>query len=243
MAWLTACGGVPAKTSAAAAQAPQQSTASAAAPGGKTLTGSVAETINSGGYTYVRLQTDKGDVWIAATEFTVKAGERLTAPLEMPMANFHSKTLNRDFPMIYFVSQVAREGEALAGPAGLPTEPAMMGSHQPVASATVESVPPAPGGLAIADVWTRRTSLAGTTILVRGKVVKVNNGIMGRNWIHLQDGSGSATDRTNDLTVTTSAEAGIGEIVTASGVLAVGKDFGAGYVYDAVLENAVITRK
>jgi hypothetical protein len=73
--------------------------------------------------------------------------------------------------------------------------------------------------------------------------VKVNNGIMDRNWLHVQDGSGTAADRTNDLTITTAAEVKLGDIVTLSGVLAIGKDFGAGYAYDAILEGAKVTGK
>ena len=79
--------------------------------------------------------------------------------------------------------------------------------------------------------------------MVRGKVVKVNNQIMDRNWIHLQDGSGSADKGTNDLTVTTAGTAApvaVGDIVTASGVVATAKDFGAGYVYDVILEQSSI---
>src|SRR5512138_2063275 len=116
---VAACSGSAAKTSSpatppptASAQPPAPTSAPAGAPAG-TISGTVAETMNSGGYTYVRLTTDKGDTWIAASEFAIKSGEKLTVAPEMPMQNFHSKTLNRDFPLIYFVSQVAREGETL----------------------------------------------------------------------------------------------------------------------------------
>ena len=76
---------------------------------------------------------------------------------------------------------------------------------------------------------------------MRGKVVKVNNGIMDRNWVHLQDGSGSAKAKTNDLTVTTGAVLAVGDVVMMKGVLATSKDFGAGYAYDAILEQATVT--
>ena len=69
--------------------------------------------MDSGGYTYVRLKTSTDEVWLAATDLKTKAGDRLTVGLDVPMQNFHSKTLNRDFPLIYFVSRVAREGESL----------------------------------------------------------------------------------------------------------------------------------
>ena len=247
IASLTACGGGPGKAQAAAAQpavTPAPSAAGAAAPtpvSTGTVTGTVAETMNAGGYTYVRLQTGKDDVWIAATEFEVKAGERLTAPLEMAMQNFHSKTLNRDFAVVYFVSQIGRDGQPLSAPAAPRAAPAMS-SHQS-AETPVESIAPAPGGMSIAEVWARRDALAGKPVVIRGKVVKVNIGIMDRNWLHLQDGSGSAADRTNDLTVTTAGEARVGDIVTAAGALAIKKDFGSGYSYDAILEKATLTAK
>lgn len=248
-----ACGGGAGKVqeppAATQAETPTPAAAGSAQGEVETITGQVAESMNSGGYTYVRLQSaGKSDTWIAAPEIAVKVGDRLTAPIEMPMENFHSKTLNRDFPVIYFVSQVAREGETLSPAPAQSGAPAPMGSHQASSSAPVpvEPVAPAPGGLSIADVWAKRTSLAGKPVVVRGKVVKANNGIMDRNWLHLQDGSGSAADRTNDLTVTTAATAAevkVGDIVTVSGVLAAGKDFGAGYAYDAILETAKVTGK
>jgi len=247
---LMACSGGQVNNPAAAAQTAAAPTSSAvatrlAAPAAVgTVTGDVAETMNSGGYTYARVQTGMDDVWIAASEFVVEAGERLTVPLEMPMQNFHSKTLNRDFPLIYFVSQVAREGQALSSPKERASAPSMMKSHESAeAAAPVERIPLAPGGMSIADVWAERVSLAGQAVVVRGKVVKVNDGILDRNWLHLQDGSGSAADHTNDLTVTTAAEVAVGDIVTVSGVLAIGKDFGAGYAYDAILEKATVTEK
>jgi hypothetical protein len=236
---------------AAPAAAPAASPAAVALNAG-TFSGAVTETMNSGGYSYMKLRGGKDgreDLWVAAAEFAVTTGERVSVSLDMPMENFHSKTLNRDFPVLYFVSNVAREGEPLAGARGPAAGPAapigMMGSHQSAAAATtpVERIPPASGGLTIADVWAQRKALAGKPVVVRGKVVKVNNGIMDRNWIHLQDGSGTAADRTNDLTITTAAEVKLGDIVTVSGVLAIGKDFGAGYAYDAILENAKVTGK
>lgn len=223
-----------------------------------TITGTVVETMNSGGYTYMRVQAGPKDVWIAATEFAVTKGESVTAPLEMPMANFHSNTLNRDFPMIYFVSQVARAGQELqSAPAatgaqmpqlppmpmsrsGAATTSSSTGAAPQAAAAAVQPNAPPAGGLSIADTWAKRASLSGKTVTVRGTVVKVNNSIMGFNWFHLQDGSGKAGDGTNDLTVTTDALVKVGDVVTVSGTLATKKDFGAGYSYEAILEKATI---
>ena len=206
--------------------------------------------MDSGGYTYVRLKTSTDEVWLAATDLKTKTGDRLTVGLDVPMQNFHSKTLNRDFPLIYFVSRVAREGESLeaASPrAGMPMgashgSEAASAAAGPDAARPVAPVAPPPGGVAIADLWAKRTALAGKPVVVRGQVVKANNAIMGRNWFHLQDGSGKADDGTNDVTITTEDVVTVGDIVTVTGTLTVDKDFGAGYAYDAIIENATIKR-
>jgi hypothetical protein len=243
-ALLAGCRAAPHDTPAAPAP---KSAAQPAAAGDGIVSGTAAESMNTGGYTYVRLQTDKGDVWIAASEFPVKAGERLTVRTDMPMRDYHSTALNRDFPLVYFVSEVAREGRALSPAAGQSGGAALPAGHPAAgaeaAAAPVEPIAPPSGGLSIADVWARRASLSGKTVVVSGTVVKVNNGIMDRNWLHLQDGSGSPKDKNHDLTVTTAAEVKVGDVVTASGVLGTAKDFGAGYAYDAILEKATVTVK
>ena len=95
--------------------------------------------------------------------------------------------------------------------------------------------------MTIADVWTNRADLAGTRVKVRGRVVKYNAAILGRNWFHVQDGSGATAQGNNDLTVTTEAVVAVGDIVTATGTVAVDRDFGAGYTYSLMLEDATVT--
>jgi hypothetical protein len=208
---------------------------------GETLAGTVAETMDAGNYTYVRLTTGSGDVWAATSRFTVAVGDRITVPVETPMTNFHSQTLNRDFPIIYFASHIAREGEpASAAPA--PASPMPGHASAPPAAAS-GPVAPAPGSTTIAEVWAKSRALAGKPVTVRGKVVKYNAGILGVNWVHLQDGSGKAEDRTNDLTVTTNESCAVGDVVTMSGTLALDKDFGAGYSYPVILEQARLRRQ
>lgn len=86
-----------------------------------------------------------------------------------------------------------------------------------------------------------RTALAGQTVSVQGKVVKVTNGVMGRNFLHLQDGTGDATN--NDLVVTSKQTAKVGDLVIISGVVVVNRDFGSGYTYPLLIEEASITPK
>jgi hypothetical protein len=208
-------------------------------PGGATASGTVVETMIAGNYTYVRVETADGEIWAAATRFEVAVGDAVVVPLEMPMQDFHSESLDRTFPVIYFTSLILREGDA--------TGSTMPQGHPPISGDTVSAhesaaamdpVEPAKGGLTVANIWADTASLADTEIAVRGRVVKFNGGILGTNWIHIQDGSGSEADGTHDLTVTTLGTASVGDVVTATGVLVTDKDFGAGYTYEILLENA-----
>jgi hypothetical protein len=98
----------------------------------------------------------------------------------------------------------------------------------------------AEGGKTIAEVFAEREQLAGETIVFRGKVVKTNAGIMGRNWLHIRDGSGA--EGTNDVTVTTTEVLpNVGDTVLVSGALQLNKDFGMGYQYDLIIEDADVT--
>lgn len=240
---LAACSPEPVATAKAPAPVVTAAPAAPAAPDSGTITGTIAETMNSGGYTYARLQTAAKESWIATSELPVSVGDRLSARIDMPMENFTSKTLNRSFPLIYFVTGVTRNGESVAAGAGPAPPLALAGSHEPTqAPALVEPVKPEPGGITIADLWARRKALSGTVVIVSGRVMKVNNEILGTNWVHLQDGSGLAKDGTNDLTVTTGALVKVGDVVTISGKLITGKDFGSGYAYEVIVEGATVTK-
>jgi hypothetical protein len=207
---------------------------------GAIFTGSIVETMDAGGYTFVHdpaaTETAAGDVWIAAPQFDAHEGEQISASLEMPMRDFTSPTLNRKFPLIYFVQEIGRNGQPLRGTG---SAAAGSGAAGP-ASVRVEKTAPPPGGLSIADVFAKKGALSGKPVAVRGTVVKVTGNVLDRNWFHLQDGSGTASAHDNDLTVTSDANVKIGDVVTARGVLATDRDFGIGYAYDAILERASI---
>jgi hypothetical protein len=252
------CSSKPPAALAGNAQASTESTSPAqssaqpaiAQPGVQTVTGAVLETMDAANYTYVRVKTDAGDLWAASSQFKVAVGDRVVVPLETPMSNFRSESLKRDFPIIYFASRITREGDpavpvlaASHATTGMGQLPASPGAQGAAVIAVTEPIAPAEGGMTIADVWAKRTSLAGQTVTARGKVMKFNGGIMGRNWLHIQDGSGKAADATHDLTITTDAVVKLGDVVTAKGVLAIDKDFSAGYAYKAILESAIVIVK
>jgi predicted small lipoprotein YifL len=135
-----------------------------------------------------------------------------------------------------------------AATAAAPTAPAAseapkMPSDHPVAEPAEEvdlaGIAKAEGGKTVAEVFAEKDALAGKAVTVRGKVVKVNAGIMGKNWLHVRDGSGA--DGTNDLTVTTiGALPEVGNTVVVTGPLTLNKDFGMGYAYDVIVEDAEV---
>jgi hypothetical protein len=125
-------------------------------------------------------------------------------------------------------------------PAGHPPVTGAAAAH---GSLELPSVDPIAGGVTVGQIWTDRDDLAGKTVTVRGQVVKFNGGILGTNWIHIQDGSGDPTAGTHDITVTSAAVASVGDVITVTGPVAVDKDFGAGYRYPVLIEDAAVVNR
>lgn len=110
--------------------------------------------------------------------------------------------------------------------------------------AKVEKVSKASGADArtVEEIWAQKAALKEKSVTVRAQVVKFSPGIMGKNWLHLRDGSGSSEKATHDITVTTQDEVKVGDVVTAKGTVRVDKDFGAGYAYPVIIEEAKLTK-
>jgi hypothetical protein len=140
--------------------------------------------------------------------------------------------LKKTFPTILFGN---------LGGAGKPMAGAPASAANPADSAPI-SVPKASGANArtVVEVMTKTAELKDKSVKVRGKVVKYNSGIMGKNWIHLRDGSGVASANTDDVLVTTATAAKVGDIVTVTGIVRTDKDFGSGYSYKVLIEDATL---
>ncbi len=106
------------------------------------------------------------------------------------------------------------------------------------AAVSQESAAPSEGNFKVADIFAKKDELNGKSVTVSGKVVKVNLVIMGKNWIHLQDGTGEKG--TNDITITTDGTAKVDDKVVVNGTVVTNKDFGAGYKYDVIIENGIV---
>ena len=135
-------------------------------------------------------------------------------------------------------------GAAPAAPAPAASGETAPGSGKAVVPFVELKVAKASGenGYTVADIFGKAASLKGKKVKIKAQVVKFSPEIMGKNWLHLQDGTGDPLKNTHDLVVTTTGKAEKGAIVTVEGVLAADKDFGAGYKYAVIVEDVAITR-
>lgn len=228
--------------------APQTPPTPQAPQASSNISGSVVETMNALGYTYVLVDTDNGQVWAATPQFAVSVGDLVVVPDGMPMHNYHSQTLDRTFDVVYFVDSILNASSTNAANA-TPVPGQMPAGHPPIsgmgatapAPLTVTPLDKLENGLNIEEIYAARNDLSGQEIQLRGKVVKFSPQIMGTNWVHLQDGSGNPEAGTHDLTLTSNDELKVGDVVVARGTLTTDKDFGHGYVYELIVENAVVS--
>ena len=199
------------------------------------ISGKVLQTMNSGGYSYVYVETKAEKVWVAVPQTKVRAGDVMTFKPGMEMTNFPSSSLKRTFDRIIF-------SEGVVSSSGGKAPEASPGASGAVASGGKIKVEKASGANAytVSELFGKSAKLHKKKVVVRGQVVKVSANIMGKNWIHIQDGSGSAKKGTNNLVVTSSDIPTVGDVVTVTGTLFKDKDFGGNYKYKVIIENATV---
>jgi len=226
------------------------------------ISGKVLQILNSGGYSYFYLQKDNNEkIWLAVTETKAAVGERMSFKEGLVMKNFTSKTLKRTFDTIIFSNGVIPQpGKTAASipakaapPAAAPQAAAPPQQSSPAAMGSKVAVMPkekrisvkkatGPNAYTIAELYRNSDKLNKKQIVVRGKIVKVTSGIMKRVWVHIQDGSGSQAKGTHNLVCTTTSKPRLDAIVMVRGTLAKDRDFGYGYRYKVLIENATISK-
>jgi hypothetical protein len=253
---------VAAETPAKQAAAAVESVAPASAPGHpaipsdsapaapsapQPLSGKVLQTMNAGGYSYVYIeQADGKKVWVAVAQTPVSVGAQMSFKPGMEMGKFESKALKRTFDSIVFSDGVisGSTASAVADPGkGQGASPGSSGSI--AAKSEKISVTKATGANAytVESAYKNSSKLNKKTVVIHGQVVKVSGGIMGKNWIHIQDGSGSASKKNHNLVCTSVTDsADVGDVVTITGTLYKDKDFGSGYKYAVIVEEAKISK-
>jgi hypothetical protein len=187
-----------------------------------THTAKITETLSSGGYSYMKVQEGKNSYWIAMTLRDAKVGQEIKFTEQGWMKDFKSKTLNRTFENILFASEPA------------PTKKTKLADIKPN---IMNSTYAQKGTVILAELFKKRAKYKDKTITIRGKVTKTSVGIMKRNWVHIEDGS--RFQNMDDIVFTSeSAVPEVGDIVSATGTVAIDKDFGYGYFYPVILEKS-----
>lgn len=204
------------------------------------LTGTVVERLNASPYTYLRLKTIAGEAWAAVPESAIEPGALVTVANPILMSDFESTALQRTFAEVYFGTLTAAGGDG-----GLPAGHPDLGTARERPPVTIGPVAKAEGREAhtVAELWAQQSDLEGKPVTVRGVVVKYNPGVMGKNWLHLQDGTGDPASGTNDITVTTQHAAALGDTLTVTGTLRRNLELGSGYSFPLIVEDAAVAKR
>jgi hypothetical protein len=211
------------------------------------VTGTILETMDSGGYTSMKLKTSSSDVWTVVNQAKVNKGAEATVVNPVEMINFESRALHRKFERMLFGTLASPASKAGAdAPSQEEMRAVMSAQHSAAASGPQDAGPikvdKAVGGKTVAELFAEKTALKDKEVAVRGKVVKYTPEVMGKNWIHLRDGSGSREKKNDDITVTTTGTAAVGDVVLVRGVVRLDRDFGAGYAYPVIIEGAKVSK-
>lgn len=228
------------------------------------VTGTILETVNASGYTYMLVENSMSKDWVAVPASEVEVGESVTYVQGMTMNKFFSKTLDRTFDAVIFSEGIINAkaakpqvesdtsnnsfADAVKKEDGVVADPALAenpnGSTGAVTTKREIVVEKAVGdnGYTVAEIFEQAQKLDKKTVRVSGKVIKINMNIMGKHWIHLQDGTGNPMKNSHDLVITTLEPVEEDSIIILEGVVAADKDFGAGYSYVVLLEDGKVVK-
>jgi hypothetical protein len=200
--------------------------------------GIVQDVLHVREYSYILVLENGQEKWLAAPITNVEKGGTYYYNNTMEMKNFESKELNKSFETIYFIEKISSTEEDVKLPLTANPQTSTTEAAKPIMDKKDVNVASSEGTISIAELFTNRESYNNTVVRVRGEVTKYNPAIMNVNWLHMQDGT--EYNGEFDLTVTTTETVQIGDVVTIEGKVALNKDFGAGYIYNIIIENAAI---
>jgi hypothetical protein len=195
----------------------------------------VLEVLQTPQYTYLQVLEGLEVRWVAIPQQEAKIGDSFFYDSALEMRNFQSKELDRTFELIYFVNRVSNAPLDAAHQSGA------MQPHSgrvPESSGSSVVLQKADNEITVAQIFENRNGFSGKEVEIRGIVVKINEGIMGTNWIHLQDGT--SHNGSFDLTITSDDLPSLNSEATFRGTITLNKDFGSGYFYDIIMESAAL---
>jgi len=187
------------------------------------------------GYKYLKVDQNGTERWVAIASAPVKVGDRVGYDTQTVMKHFKSKSLNRSFDEVIFANEVY-----------LPNRSHNMKDALDLEHAKKELLPPAKikdfvpkAFYTVEELFKYRSVLAGQKVSLKAKVRKISHQIMKRDWIHLEDGTGSEAEHTNDIVFTAqNSTVKAGDSVIATGKIVIDKDFGYGYFYPVLGEES-----
>ncbi|OQY04021.1 MAG: hypothetical protein B6I20_03805 [Bacteroidetes bacterium 4572_117] len=195
----------------------------------------VQEVIQTSAYTYLLVKENDNENWLAVSKMQAEKGKTYYYENGLEMNNFHSKELNRNFETIFFLQRIETDPDALK------TEPIVSNMHSSSNKlVTVKDklqIEPIKNGITIAELFSNKEKYAGKTVKIKGQVTKYNAKIMKKNWLHIQDGT--EFNGAYDLVATSNQKFEVGTVVTIEGVIVLNKDFGYGYFYEVIMEEAL----
>ena len=190
---------------------------------------------HAGKYTMILVEEMGEQYWIAANFIDIAPGDQIEFIGGILMRDFHSAAMNHTFPEILLVTNI-RIAEQVDVPGDVEM-PQTAPEPREVAIPT-EPVAQQAGQVSVADLFATRDDLAGKTISLTARVIRVSANIQGKNWIALADGTGIEPD--NQVMVVTSETAMLGDTVTATGILRSDHTVGMGHSFKVLLEDAVL---
>lgn len=197
----------------------------------------VIEVIQATSYSYLKVKENFGERWVAVSKREVKPGDVFYYDEALQMTNFESKDLDRTFDVIYFVNKISKTPMNQNKIGGMPAHSGKVETKKK-SSIVLKKINKE---ITVAQIFENRKDYSSKDFEIRGVVVKVNKQVMGKNWIHIQDGT---NDNNNfDLTITTQELAEVGDEVTFKGKLTLKKNFGSGYFYEVIMEDAVLINR
>lgn len=178
-------------------------------------------------YTYFQVFENDQKFWMATNKLDAKEGDIIYYTQAFEMKDFKSRELKRTFESIMFINDASLTFEK--------PQPQSPGKLNPNEIKDIE-LAKAPNGITIKELYSDKQKYNGKEVAIRGMIVKYNRNIMGKNWAHIQDGT--KHNESFDLTVTTNDSLTEGKIAVFKGKITLEKDFGYGYKYDVLMEDA-----
>jgi hypothetical protein len=194
----------------------------------------IREVLQTTSYTYLHVKADTGMQWLAVRSMDARVGDTCYYTGGLVMPDFTSKELKRTFDKVIFMEGVSKTPEGTNKHSGAIPE---HGSKTNPGKLDI-AITAAPDGITVAELFKNKDNYNGKMVKIRGQVVKFKSGIMGKNWVHLQDGT--AFGDKFDLTATTSSTVSVGEVITLESKVTINRDFGSGYFFEVILEDALV---